>query len=116
MRRLYLLLLLVLTLAPGQAQMLTVTGEFRVVDVDPKEQRIGVARVEDDPKLRQNWIYIKQDTVVIQRQQLKDGKFKDEVITPEGQWKAFQGHIGKVLRVHGGRDWDGSIDAKNIWM
>ncbi len=104
--------LLILLALPASAQFLTVTGEFRVVDIDRGEKRVGVARVEDDPTHRQNWVYIKHDTTIVKRNYYGDGKFKDEFITGEGVMNALEKHKGKVLKVHGGRDWDGSIDAK----
>lgn len=112
----YALLFLILASSWASAQLMTVTGEFRIVTLDPEHMRVGIARVEDDPTLRQNWVYIKKDTVVIERQDLGGGKFRDEVVTREGLWKALEKRKGQVIRVHGGRDWNGTIDAKNLWL
>lgn len=98
----------------AQAQILMVTGEYQVTNVDRDEQRIGIALRGDDPNVRQNWVYIKPDTKIVRRVWLRGGAFRDEVMS----WNGFFDYVrkGTKLRVHGGRDWDGSIDAKKIWL
>lgn len=98
----------------AQAQMLMVTGDYRVTDVDRPNQRIGIALREDDPNKRQNWVYIKPDTKIVKRNFYQNGTFKDEVMTFNGFFDYVR--KGTLLRVHGGRDWDRSIDAKKIWL
>ncbi|MGE0493870.1 MAG: hypothetical protein AB7S38_31975 [Vulcanimicrobiota bacterium] len=106
------------SLAPqsAEAQLLLVTGRYRVVSVERAEQRIGVALPEDDPKVRQNWVYLKPDTVMVRRNYYKGGYFKDEVITYNSMFEVLSNHRGELVKIHGGRDWDGSIDAKKVWM
>ncbi|MGE0494200.1 MAG: hypothetical protein AB7S38_33625 [Vulcanimicrobiota bacterium] len=101
---------------PAEAQILLVTGKYRIVSVDEGERRFGVALPEDDPQVRQNWIYIDNDTKMVVRTYAANGYFKDEFITEEGMYDVLRNHRGDVIRIHGGRDWDGSIDAKKIWM
>ena len=105
-----------LLLGTTNAQMLTVTGEFRIVTLDSKKMRIGVARVEDDPKVRQNWIYVKHDTIIRQRIRTRSGQTKEKILHRDDLWATMKPYIGAVMKVHGGRDWDGSIDAKDIWF
>lgn len=116
MKRTGLLAVFLVALATGwaQAQILMVTGDYRVTDVDRAGQRVGIALREDDPNERQNWLYIKPDTKIVKRNFYRNGTFRDEVMTFNGFFDYVQ--KGTLLRVHGGRDWDGSIDAKKIWM
>lgn len=110
-----LLLVAVLIWTPqAQAQLLMVTGEYRVTNVDQDEQRIGIALRDDNPNKRQNWVYVKADTVIVRRIWLGGGAFRDERMTFNGFFDYVR--KGTKLRVHGGRDWDGSIDAKKIWL
>lgn len=108
------LLLVFLTAAPAQSQLLSVTGEYRVVEVDRAEQRVGVALRDADPDKRQNWVVIKPGTKIIQRKFLKGGVFRDEVMTFNGFFDYVK--KGTKFRVEGGRDWDRSIHAKKIWL
>ena len=50
------------------------------------------------------------------RQNLGNGTFRDEAMTPNGVMDAAQSRIGGMMKVNGGRDFDGSIDAKKVWM
>ncbi len=109
-----LFLLLVFAAAPAQAQLLNVTGEYRVTEVDRANQRVGVALREANPNKRQNWIYIKPDTKIVKRAFLKNGTFKDEIWTFNGFFDYAK--KGTMLRVEGGRDWDKSIHAKKMWL
>lgn len=99
---------------PAQAQLLSVTGEYRVTNVDRGHQRVGVALRDADPNVRQNWVYIKPDTKIIKRNFLPGGVFKDEIWTFNGFFD--QAKKGMKFRVEGGRDWDKSIHAKKIWL
>lgn len=105
-----------LTASTANAQLLLVTDRFRVVSVDQAEQRIGVARPDDNPKVRQTWVYLKPDTVMVRRSYDRAGYFKDEFITYNAMYEVLRNHKGKLIKIHGGRDWDSSIDAKKIWM
>ncbi len=82
-----------LNTAPADAQMILVESKYRVVDVDKFENRIRVALPEDD-----------------------NGPFSDQVLGPEAILNAAAAREGQLIRVHGGRDWDGSINAKSVWM
>lgn len=106
--------LAVLANSMAWAQILMVTGEYRVTHVDRAEQRLGIALRDADPNVRQNWVYVKADTKIVRRLFMGDGAFKDEVMT----WNEFFDYAkkGTLIKVHGGRDWDGSIDAKKIWL
>lgn len=107
-------LALLATAAPARSQLLLVTGEYVVVELDQANNRIGVALPEANKDVRQNWIYVKLETEIVKRHYQDGGWFKDEVITPNGIW----GAVGKgtKLKVQGGRGWDGTIAAKKIWM
>lgn len=106
--------LLFFAVTPAQAQLLSVTGEYRVVSVDRPNQRVGVALRDADPNVRQNWVYIKPDTKIVKRNFLPGGTFKDEIWTFNGFFDYAK--KGTKFRVEGGRDWDKSIHAKKIWL
>ena len=120
MRRFYSIIWMALLLmgavwtAPAEAQLLTVTGDYRITDVDKANQRVGIAIREDDPNRRQNWLYIRPDTHINVRRQVGRGAFRDEQVSWEGAWSVLK--KGRKIRIHGGRDWDGTIVAKKIWM
>lgn len=107
-------LLMVCAAAPAQAQLLSVTGEYRIVQVDRGKQQVGVALREANPDKVQNWIHIKPDTKIVKRNFFKNGTFKDEVWTFNGFFDYAK--KGTMLRVEGGRDWDKSIHARKIWL
>jgi hypothetical protein len=109
-----LLLLLLLSVAPLQAQLLSVTGEYRVVSVDRPGQRVGIALRDADPNKRQNWVYVKPGTRIVKRNFYSGNGFRDEIMTFNGFFDYVK--KGTLLRVEGGRDWDKSIHAKKIWM
>ncbi len=106
--------LLLVAAGPAQAQLLSVTGEYIIVNVDRHGQRVGIALRDSDLNTRQNWVYIKPDTKIVKRNFLPGGVFKDEVWTFNGFFDRAK--KGMKLRVEGGRDWDKSIHAKKIWF
>ena len=114
MKKLLLLLIACLVVGPASAQILMVTGDYRVVDTDRGEHRIGIALREDDPNVRQNWVYVDEKTEVVVRKYVGGGAFRDQKMTADQAWPLLK--KGRKVRVHGGRDWDGSIVAKKIWM
>ncbi len=104
------------TSEPAQAQLVMVESQYRIVEVDRAENRIGIALPDADPKERQNWVYIKKDTTASMRQSLGNGAFRDEAMTPNGVLDAAESRRGGLIKINGGRDFDGSIDAKKVWM
>lgn len=116
----YLVILVAIIMGLGcmksaQAQIILTTGEYRVVVVDKAEQRLGIAELEANPNRRQNWVYVKYNTELMKRVNPNpdDGEFRYEKVP----WIEFFNDIkkGSLITVHGGRDWDRSIDAKKIW-
>ena len=99
-----------------EAQIVDVESQYRIVEVDRAENRIGIALPDAAPNERQNWVYIKSDTRGSMRHKMGNGAFKDEVMTPNGMLDAAQSRIGGLMKINGGRDFDGSIDAKKIWL
>lgn len=104
------------TSEPVQAQLVMVESQYRIVEVDRAENRIGIALPDADPSQRQNWVYIKPDTTASQRQSLGNGAFRDEAMTPNGVLDAVESRRGGLIKINGGRDFDGSIHAKKVWM
>ena len=99
---------------PTQAQLLLVTGNYRVTELDQEHERIGVALPEASPKETQNWIYVSPSIKVDQRQTNRQGWHKDQKLSYMQLFE--QAKPGTMLRVHGGRRWDGAITAKHIWI
>ncbi len=110
---LVLSLLLVLGEA-ATAQLLTATGEFRVVQVDLAEKRLGVARPEAEVGVRQIWVYLREKTRVSQRISKADGSVIEQPSTLESALSSLR--PGDMIKVHGGRDFDGSINAKSLQL
>lgn len=108
------LFFLLLGLAPAQAQLVIVTGEYRVTEVDRTGQRVGVALRDANPNKRQNWVYISPETKIVQRRFLSGGVFRDEQMGFNGFFDYVR--KGTKFRVEGGRDWDNSIHAKKLWL
>ncbi len=100
----------------AEAQLINVESKYRIVEVDRAEQRIGVALVEAEPKTRQTWIYVKPGTKSSMRQYLGGGAFRDEILSTNGIFNAAEARIGNVFKISGGRDFDGSVDAKKVWF
>lgn len=101
---------------PANAQLLLVESKYRVVDVDKSENRIRVALPGDNPNVGQNWVYIDTDTRGSMRTYHGNGTFSDELLTPNGILNAAAAREGELIKISGGRDWDGSINAKSVWM
>lgn len=57
-----LLGLFVLSSDRSSGQLLLASGEYRVVDIDQDNLRVGVALMESSPDKRQNWIYLTAST------------------------------------------------------
>ena len=99
-----------------EAQLVSVESQYRIVEVDRMENRIGIALPDASPNERQNWVYIKSDTRGSMRQYMGNGTFRDEHMSPNGVLNAAESRVGGLIKINGGRDFDGSIDAKKIWM
>lgn len=110
--------LLGLTTVPGpqvsQAQLLLVTGDYRVTEVDQDNQRFGVALPEARPDVTQNWVYVEPKTDIHRRMTNKEGWHKEESLDYYQFFRAVK--PGLMLKVHGGRRWDGAISGKSLWM
>jgi hypothetical protein len=101
---------------PVEAQLVIVDAKYRIVEVDRSENRIGVALPDATGNERQNWVYIKPDTRASRRQSTGNGTFRDEAMTPQGVMNAAEVRIGQMMKINGGRDFDGSVNAKKVWM
>jgi hypothetical protein len=100
----------------AEAQLVTVESQYRIVEVDHGQNRIGIALPDASPNERQNWVYIKPDTRGAMREYMGNGTFRDEMMTPNGILDAADSRVGELMKINGGRDFDGSIDAKKVWM
>lgn len=99
---------------PGATQLLLVTGEYRVTEVDEDNQRVGVALPEAKPDVTQNWVYVEPKTDISQRVTNAEGWHKEEKLN---YYQFFQTvKTGQMVRIHGGRRWDGGISGKSLWL
>ncbi|MGM9993068.1 MAG: hypothetical protein ACI376_09560 [Candidatus Bruticola sp.] len=102
-------------LQEANAQIVLTTGDYRVVVIDKAQQRLGIAELDADPNRVQNWVYIKHNTEMMKltHSDTDESQFRCDKVN----WSEFFGEIkkGVVIKVHGGRDWDRSIDARKIW-
>ena len=74
----------------------------------------GIALMQDDPNVSQNDVYLDGDTKIVRTIRFNNGLTKDY---PMNEIKFFSIlKKGDVLRIHAGRDWDGSLHAYQIWM
>lgn len=103
----------VVGLSEAQAQILMVTGSYRVVSLDKENQRIGITLPDADTNKRLNWIYVRFNTKTFQRHE-SQGWFRDEELDVDELFQTIE--PGSLLRVHGGRRWDKAISAKKIWL
>jgi hypothetical protein len=110
----FLAVLLWLLSPPAHAQLLSVTGDYRVTQLDPQHQRFGVAILKDDPHVTQNWVYVQPSTEIHYRLTSPGGWSKQESMN---YYQFFaQAHVGNVVRIRGGRRWDGGISCKTLFI
>ena len=114
MRKLFFLLCLLVLALPGQAQLLLVTGNYRVTELDQKNLRFGVALPEANPGETQNWVYIDPNTDINERVSNRQGWHKEQKLNFYQFYEVAK--PGTMLKVHGGRRWDGEISGKTLWI
>ena len=109
------LILVASTCLPSAAQLVLVDEPFRIVEVDHAEKRIGIAKPDAKPNVRQNWVYLDLDTKGSYRKYIPSARaYRDVVPTPIQILNVADANKGQIMRVKGGRDWGGSIKAKTI--
>ncbi len=109
-----LLALLALTF-PAQAQLLWVTGDYRVVVVDAERHRIGISLLSaSDQTRRQNWCYLTMNTKLVRKVYDAEGWMREENVPAHDILEELK--AGDIVRVNGGRAFDLSITARTIWV
>ena len=99
---------------PAQAQLVLVSGDYRIVALEQDNERVAIALPEDNPQVSQNWIYVSPKTDVTLRITNGEGWYKEERLN---FYQFFErARQGEIIKVQGGRRWDGAITAKTIWM
>lgn len=101
--------LLILTLVQprhAEAQMLLVDSKYRVVTIDDAGARFSVALPDANPHVPQNWVHVEMKT----RGYLPNGI----ELGPEELLHRLR--RGEIVKVNGGRRWDGKITADTIWF
>lgn len=105
------------TAEKAQAQMVLVESRYRIVKVDPAENRIGVALEDANPNKVQTWVRVDLDTKGSVREYIRSTRsFRDRQLSPKGILNVAAQNRGDLIKVNGGRNWDGNITAKSIWM
>ncbi|NDD27452.1 MAG: hypothetical protein EB084_04215 [Proteobacteria bacterium] len=106
-------MVLIVSSAPATAQLVLVDNEYYVTEMRPGKGEFGVALSKG--QYTQNWVRLKLDTKIAHRRWLGQGKgFVDETVSPERLFSMLK--IGSKVRVNGGRNFDGSVNAKRIWF
>lgn len=108
------LILVLLVHIAAWAALVEVDTTYRVTEVKQAERIFGIALLTDDPNETQNDVYLEPDTKIYRVIKFKNGLTKDY---PVEQAKFFTIlRKGDIVRVHAGRDWDGSLRAYQIWL
>jgi hypothetical protein len=98
---------------PLSAQMVLVDNEYYVTEMRPGKNEFGVALKKGE--YTKNWVHVRNDTRISHRVWLGQGRgFQDRIISPSRLWSVLR--LGMKVRVAGGRNWDGSCNAKQIWF
>lgn len=109
-----LLALIVLLVLPALAALINVDARYRVTEVKPDERVFGVALPQDNPDETQNDVYFGADTHCYREIHFRNGTRKEIPVTIEKFFKILK--KGHEVQVKGGRDWDGSIHAYNVYL
>jgi len=91
-----------------------VTGDYRITEMDEGNQRFGIALPEAKPDVTQNWCYVDPKTDISRKQTNAQGWSKEDKLN---YYQFFQrAKPGSMIRIHGGRRWDGEISGKTLLM
>ena len=96
------------------AALLNVNANYRVTEVKPNERVFGIALMQDNPDETQNDVYFGADTRCYKEIHYRNGTRKEIPVTIEKFFKILK--KGDKVRLKGGRDWDGSIHAYNVFL
>lgn len=100
---------------PARAQLLWVTGDYRVVVLDSEHHRIGISLLSaPDQTRRQNWCYLTMNTKLVRKVYDAEGWMREEPVPAHNILEELK--PGDVVRIHGGRAFDLSITARTIWV
>ncbi len=106
-----LLTALFINVPQAKAQLILASGTYRITELNQDKERIGIAQMDANPTVTQNWVYLRLKTKVTKRFS-QNGWLRDENIPVSEIFSVIE--KGDVIRVNGGRDWNGSITAKDI--
>ena len=96
----------------AQAAIINVTGANYVVTKLYRERKaIGVDLVQNGPEKIRTEIRINKDAKCYR---VHPGGGKDTPLTVDAFYNSL--HKGSRVRVNGGRDWDGKINASDLWV
>ena len=112
MRKLWILLCLLLLPALSNAALLNVDTTYRITEVKADERVFGIALMSDDPDVTQNDVYFEADSKCYREMRFSNGTRKEIPVTIEKFFKLIK--RGDVVKVKGGRDWDGSIRVYSV--
>lgn len=98
-------------ITPVAAQMVLVDNTYYVTELRPGKMEFGVALHRGE--YTKNWVHVRQSTRIVMRK-WRGHAFRDYVISSDRLWNVLR--LGMKVRVAGGRNWDGSTNAKQIWF
>lgn len=112
MRRSLFVLLLFLLTGGSWAALINVDTDYRVTEVRREQREFGIALLSDNPNETQNDVFFGSDTRCYREIRYRNGTRKEIPVTIERFFKILK--KGDIVRVQGGRDWDGSIHAYEV--
>lgn len=108
------LILVCLIQLAASAALVEVDTTYRVTKIKHQDRTFGIALLQDDPEDTQNEVWVEENTKIWRVLKLKDGTTKEVPMTTAKFFVNLR--KGDILRVHAGRDWDGSLHAYEIWL
>lgn len=97
-------LLIGLVPQPSSAQLVVIDKKLLVTEIRADQDKIGVT-VGGNASETRNWVKIEPSTRI---------SYKLHRISRAELFRIAR--PGMVMRVHGGRDWDNNITAKEVWL
>lgn len=93
--------------------LFVVKSQYRIVTNEAWDNQFGIALVDANPTVIQNYLHIRIDTRISKRVYTSNGAY-DQQIAPSSIFAHLQ--PGQIVRVEAGRDWDNTLVAYKIWF
>lgn len=99
--------------ASHASALFTVNSQYRIVTSESYDNQFGIALIDANPNVIQNYLHIRIDTRISQRVYTAGGAY-DRQISPSNIFSYLS--PGQIIRVEAGRDWDNTLVAYKIWF